>query len=638
MMNPFRNLVLLTLFTLNFGQECTSDSPWTYECRNEVCLKIDASTSKNEQMQLSTCKLTCGPHAALFPKPSVETILSKSTLPFLPSMMKNPSLSCTQKPCDIASLNWYVANAFNILRKDMEDVYQKLKKPDGEMRCQSSALGRRISTNLIIASDDTTLTLETDESYRLNVSTDSHADIEVQITAKTFFGARHAFETLSQLTEYDEINNSMQVLTSALILDKPAYPYRGVLLDTSRNYFSIESIIRLVNALSYTKMNTLHWHITDTHSFPIEIKSVPNMQKYGAYSHKKVYTHKDVRTIVEHGKLRGVRILAEFDQPAHCGEGWQWGPKTGLGDLAVCVNKQPWQKYCVEPPCGQLNPANQNIYPVLNKIYTEYFKLFNPDVFHAGGDEVHLGCWNTTEEIRVYVQKTYGDLSEKSFMKLWKDFLDKSSAEIVKANNNKDLPLIVWTSMMTSQKYLTDYLDKDKHIIQLWTTSKSEDMANVVRKGFRTIFSTYDTLYLDCGYGNWLTEGNNWCAPYKDWKLLYDNSPRQFLNKNFNITIDDKVKKSILGQEAAMWSEQVDDQAGDSKIWPRAAALAERLWTDPDHNWEQASTRMIHHRERMVDRGIPADALQPLWCDQNEKNCYYDPSINGHYADFSSRR
>jgi hexosaminidase len=87
---------------------------------------------------------------------------------------------------------------------------------------------------------------------------------------------------------------------------------------------------------------------------------------------------------VEYARERGVRILPELDAPAHVGEGWQWaGP-----NVTVCVNAQPWNKYCVEPPCGQLNPTNDTVYEILGGIYHDIFALFDSDLFHMGGDEV----------------------------------------------------------------------------------------------------------------------------------------------------------------------------------------------------------------------------------------------------------
>ena len=70
---------------------------------------------------------------------------------------------------------------------------------------------------------------------------------------------------------------------------------------------------------------------------------------------------------------------------------------------------------------------------------------------------------------------------------------------------------------------------------------------------------------------------------------------------------------------------EVGDTGMESKLWPRGAAFAERLWSDPDTDWKQAEIRLIHHRQRLVERGIDADALQPEWCHQNEGVCTEDP-------------
>lgn len=88
-------------------------------------------------------------------------------------------------------------------------------------------------------------------------------------------------------------------------------------------------------------------------------------------------------------------------------------------------------------------------------------------------------------------------------------------------------------------------------------------------------------------------------------------------------------KDQVLGAEATLWTEQVDGTSTDSRLWPRAAALAERLWTEPNTTWRDAEARFLVHRERLVKLGIAADALEPLWCLQNEENC----PINGEFND-----
>ena len=375
--------------------------------------------------ELNTCKLTCGIDSMLLPKPSGSTEIGKTTVPFLPTRVQLNTVTCINGKCD-PMVTWLVSNAFNIFQTLLHNMHSKYQTGNthASIECTKEASQYPVEITIEIESANTKkLTLNTDESYSLLIKTTSSA-VHIQIKAKTFFGARHGLETVSQLTAYQESHNSLQIVSSVAILnDKPSYSYRGILLDTSRNYYSVKSIKRLITAMSYNKMNTLHWHITDTHSFPIEIKSVPKMQQYGSYSKQHTYSHSEVRRIVTHGTIHGVRVLPEFDEPAHCGEGWQWGEKAGLGKLAVCVNKEPWQKYCVEPPCGQLNPTNDNVYDILGKIYKEYLDLFSPDIFHAGGDEININCWNTTKEITDWLKFNYGGVTEQHFMDMWGLFL-----------------------------------------------------------------------------------------------------------------------------------------------------------------------------------------------------------------------
>lgn len=339
--------------------------------------------------------------------------------------MQLASVKCGSRNCP-AKIKWLVENAFNRFQNTLTNSYlgiSKKGKRKTSFFCIKEANQHTLEINVNLDTTNSKLTLATDESSSLAIST-GDGTVTAKIQANTFFGARHALETVAQLTMFDEAHDSLQIVSEVQITDdKPAYPYRGIMLDTSRNFFSVESIMRLITAMSYNKMNTLHWHITDTHSFPIEIPSVPELHKWGAYTPERVYRHEDVKKIVNHGLIHGVRILPEFDQPAHCGEGWQWGPSKGMGNLAVCVKKEPWQNYCVEPPCGQLNPTNMKIYDVLGKIYKTYFDLFNPDIYHAGGDEININCWNTTTEITDWMKMNLGGVAEKHYLELWGGFV-----------------------------------------------------------------------------------------------------------------------------------------------------------------------------------------------------------------------
>jgi len=380
-----------------------------------------------------------------------------------------------------------------------------------------------------------------------------------------------------------------------------------------------------VDGLSYNKLNIFHWHITDTHSFPLKLKSVPELAQYGAYSPEKTYSASDVKELVEYARVRGVKVVPEFDAPAHVGNGWQFAERNhpDWGKLAVCVNKEEWQDFCVEPPCGQLNIVNKKMYEVLSMVYQEFLELFDTDVFHMGGDEVNMNCYNTSKEIREHLELENKIGTEEDILDLWREFQTKAFGLVKKANQDKRMPAILWTNTMT-EKGAEKYLDNDDYIIQIWTKGEDHDISDIIKKGYKTIFSNYDAWYFDCGYAGWVSDGNNWCAPYKGWQLVYDNSPRQ-LYRAFNDSVSD-LEANILGGEACMWTEQVAGDAIEGKLWPRGAALGERLWSDLSTGWKEAEYRMVHQRERMVSRGIAADAIQPEWCHQNEGLCYWRKS------------
>ncbi|KAK2720671.1 chitooligosaccharidolytic beta-N-acetylglucosaminidase-like isoform X2 [Artemia franciscana] len=474
-----------------------------------------------------------------------------------------------------------------------------------------------LSLDIYINRCEKQITLQTNESYSLWVNTEGTSTV-ASIAAETCFGARHGLETLSQLISWDYAFGSLIMQTSATIIDAPAYPHRGLMVDTARNFISLEKLLHIIDGLAHDKMNTLHLHLSDANSFPFDSKRVPQMAKYGAYSPRKVYSFEDLKELGEYANVRGVRIIPEIDAPAHAGNGWQWGSEYGLGDLALCVNESPRsQGACYDPPCGILNPVNNYTYDVLESIYFDLMQALNPDMFHMGGDEVRFNCWNNTNEITEWMTLNGLSRTEEDFFHLWKYF-QNTSLQRVDNVFGRDTPVILWTSSLTDQVAVNGHLDPGRYIIQVWSGSRDFTIPRLYYTGYRLIFSNVDAWYLDCGYGSWVGDGLNSCAPYKSWQVMYDND-LDYLMRGFGIRPD---PGKILGGEAAMWSEQVDDATIDGKIWPRLSAVAERLWSNLPERWRFAERRFVHHRERMLLKGIMGDAVQPLWCHQNEGFCY----------------
>nr|CAD7464008.1 unnamed protein product [Timema tahoe] len=631
----FRKAEDLVLSVVFFNITCvpqTNPSPvWTWSCRSDRCEKQLVVEGETAQA-LDACKLLCGEYRVLWPKPTGVVQLGTS-IAIISQHAITAELSRSGR-----ELSPKVAELFRGATKLFRDNVVGLGKGIGPIR----SVGRSLLIEATITDTETaSFKSNTDESYRLEISETTNGRINSSIVAATFFGFRHALETLLQLTIYNDVTQELQILDKALITDSPVFPHRvdymrlalkgmplcslvynapicaGILLDTARNFISVESIKRTLNGMAASKLNTFHWHITDSHSFPFEVESYPQLTQYGAYTTSKVFTPADIRTVVEYARVRGVRVVPEFDAPAHVGEGWQWaGP-----NVTVCVKAEPWTSYCVEPPCGQLNPTNGTVYEILGEIYKEMFKLFDSDIFHMGGDEVNFNCWNSTEEIVTWLSNKGLGRQEEDFLELWDEFQTKALIKVEEANGGASLPIVLWTSGLTGKGHVEKYLDKERYIIQIWTTGSDELIGELVNKGYRIIVSNYDALYFDCGFGAWVGEGNNWCSPYIGWQKVYMNSPYDIVT-NLGVNLTSDVRAQILGSEATLWTEQVDDSSVDGRLWPRSSAMAERLWSNPAESWREAEYRMLHHRERLVQRGVQPESLEPLWCLQNHGYCY----------------
>lgn len=586
--------IIICLFII-FQCVSTKDHPvWRWQCEDSKCVKLKHNPEDSEPaLSLEACKMFCNQYGVLWPRPTGATdlgrFLSKININNIEIQIKNRGSS---------------DDLMNAAGRRFKSLIAKAV-PKG---LSPKLTGKAVYVYLVNENPDLKeFSLDLDESYIIRVSAESNERINATIRADNFFGLRNGLETLSQLIVFDDIKQHLLIARDASIDDKPVYPYRGILLDTARNFIEVEVIKDTLEAMALVKLNAFHWHITDSQSFPLESSRQPELSKYGAYSPSKVYNAKMIREIVQYGLERGVRVIPEFDAPAHVGEGWQ---DTGL---TVCFKAEPWASYCVEPPCGQLNPTKPELYDVLENIYTDMAELFTTtDLFHMGGDEVSERCWNSSQQIQQYMAQNQWGLDRASYLKLWNYFQSEAQQRAYKAFG-KRVPLVLWTSTLTEFNHVDKYLNKDDYIIQVWTTGADPQIKGLLEKGYRLIMSNYDALYFDCGFGAWVGSGNNWCSPYIGWQKVYENSPKIMAQQYY---------KQILGGEATLWTEQSDSASVPGRLWPRAAAMAERVWAEPDTPWQDAEFRMLNVRERLVRHGIQSESIEPEWCYQNEGYCY----------------
>ena len=156
------------------------------------------------------------------------------------------------------------------------------------------------------------------------------------------------------------------------------------------------------------------------------------------------------------------------------------------------------------------------------------------------------------------------ELTNDNYYGRWSDFQTEAQKRFTLANDGNEIPGILWTSHLTEKGRVARFLDSKKYIVQIWSQGNDTLIKELIENGFRVIFSNHDAMYLDCGFGAFLGEGNNWCSPYKEWQKIYDNSPSQIITELTGTNA--KGNPLILGGETPLWAEQVDDTNVDTKV------------------------------------------------------------------------
>jgi len=402
---------------------------------------------------------------------------------------------------------------------------------------------------------ETAPTLETDESYSLSIQITG-----ATLTAETIYGAMRGLETISQMITFDFDAMEYVVPSPVMIEDSPRFPHRGLMIDVARHWESIASLKILVDSLPYAKMNVLHVHLSDSQSFPFESSTSPNLWK-GAHSPEERYTKTDMKELVEYARLRGIRVMVEYDMPGHA-DSWC------IGYPEVCPSAT-----CTTP----LNVASEKTFKLIQGLLDETKDVFVDNFVHLGGDEVNTACWNKTESIAKWLSDHNMTTSEGYA------FFTKRVAQMVIDSGRRP---VQWSEVYDNFK---TKLPKEV-IVHIWKSVT--DVAEVVGNGYNVL--------LNVGYFNesWYLDNLNIM-----WDAIYANEP---CNK-----VPDSTCGMILGGHGEMWGETVDGSDVQNTVWPRLAAIAERLWSPRSvSDTTKALPRLEEFRCLLLKRGIAAAPVQ----------------------------
>jgi hexosaminidase len=368
-------------------------------------------------------------------------------------------------------------------------------------------------------------TLGEDESYVLDVAANG-----AQIQAPTITGALRGLETFAQLVSAGDQGFAIPTIH---IEDQPRFQWRGLMIDVSRHWMPVNVIERNLDGLAAVKMNVFHWHLTDDQGFRVESKRFPQLQQLGSDGH--FYTQEEIRHIIAYARSRGIRVVPEFDIPGHTTSWLVSMPQLGSAPGPYRIERT-WGIF--QPT---LDPTREEIYSFLDAFIGEMAALFPDPYFHIGGDEVDDTQWKQSPTIQAFA-KEHG---LKTSLELHAYFNQRVQA-IVKKHGKI---MVGWDEVMNPT------LPTDT-VIQSWRGQES--LAEAARKGYRGVLS----------FGYYLDH----LRPTSE---HYANDPMGGAARKLN----DAEASKILGGEACMWSEYVSAETVDSRIWPRTAAIAERLWS-----------------------------------------------------------
>ncbi len=403
-----------------------------------------------------------------------------------------------------------------------------------------------------------------DESYTLRITRQG-----ILLKAPTTIGAMRGLETFLQLLDADSTGYFFPQLE---IRDKPRFPWRGLLIDVARHFMPPEVIKRNLDGMAAVKMNVLHWHLSDDQGFRVESKRFPRL--HGMGSDGNFYTQEQIREIVRYAAERGIRVVPEFDVPGHA-TSWLVGyPELGSAPGPYKLERH-WGIFY-----PALNPASDTTYAFLDAFFAEMASLFPDAYFHIGGDELEHGVkhpakhWNENPQVQKLKQQE--GLADNAAVQAYFN----RRIQRVLARHGKIM--VGWDEILHSD------LPRSV-VIQSWRGRKA--MIKAARMGFRSILS--NGYYID---------------------LIYPAS-RHYLNDPLpqDIPLNEEQRQLILGGEATMWAEFVSPETIDSRIWPRTAAIAERLWSPNSvRNVREMYRRLEILSLQLEERGLTHEKNYPM--------------------------
>ncbi len=420
----------------------------------------------------------------------------------------------------------------------------------------------------------------------------------VSIKASTSAGIFYGIQSLLQLMPASVYSGKSTAednwkLASVKIEDYPRFGYRGMMLDVSRTFFDAGTVKRYIEWLSFHKINTLHWHLTDDNGWRVEIKKYPLLTEKGAWrgdgealapsfgSGKRryggFYTQEEIKEIVKFAADRNIEIVPEIDLPGHSKAVTATYPNVACdhSDNSLSVQGEGQNVWCV---------GKEENYKMLDNIIKELAKLFPGKYIHIGGDEVNYTTWDNCSSCKA--------LKEKEGMKTNEELLNYFVRRMEKIVEKHGKKMAGWDEILEGGD-----LHKETRVYAWRSVEKGIES---VKKGQPTIMMPGAYCYFDMKYTP-LERGHNWAG-------IVSTEKTYSLDPTGTASLSPEEAPLVVGVQGALWTELLGWPAKflDYQTYPRLAAVAEIGWSPQEiRNWDDFNSRLeMFHYNRMANMGI----------------------------------
>tara|TARA_R110002020_G_scaffold379784_2_gene591028 strand:+ start:438 stop:2510 length:2073 start_codon:yes stop_codon:yes gene_type:complete len=433
---------------------------------------------------------------------------------------------------------------------------------------------------------------ETPESYHLSISSD-----KILLEAGDAEGIFYGMITLRQLLPSNiESGEAMEEinLPALEIKDQPQYDWRGMHLDVSRHFFSMDYLRRYVDLLALYKLNKLHLHLTDDQGWRIEIKKYPELTEQGAWRtfndqdsicmdkaiedprfalepkhleerngklhYGGFYTQEELREFVSYAQSRHVEIIPEIDMPGHMMAAIAIYPEL------ACNGEAAWGDLFSTPLC----PVNEEVYTFVENVLTEVIDIFPSKYIHIGADEVEKKTWEESAAAKQFMK----DNGMQNVNELQSYFVNRVSSFL--QQNGKEV--VVWDDAMAGG------IDPELKVMY-WRNWVAGVPDQAVENGNEVILTPGDPFYFS--------------SPNSK---LFDIYNKPLVGSKFPKELSHKIK----GIQACLWTETIPSEAlADAMLFPNVLALAERAWSyESTQEWDSFKTRLKNQLPRLEQLGV----------------------------------